>query len=93
MLSLLVLALYPIAIQYEVRGWRIKYLYWAVGLMDVLANYTELVVLTADFPERGEYTFSTRLIRLRRGNWYSRLWARAIIPYLNYFQPGHVPDE
>lgn len=93
MLSLIVLALYPLAIQYEVRGWRIKYFYWSVGLLDVLVNYTELAVLTADFPKRGEYTFSTRLIRLRRGNWYNRLWARAVIPYLNYFQPGHVPDE
>lgn len=27
----------------------------------------------------------------RTGNWYHRLWARAVIPYLNYFQPGHVP--
>lgn len=93
MLSILLLVLYPVAIQYEVRQWRIKYLYWLTGLIDIAANYTELALLTADFPESGEYTFSTRLIRLRKGNWYNRLWARAVIPYLNFFQPGHVPDE
>lgn len=91
MLSVLLLLLYPIAIQYEVRRWPIKYLYWFTGLVDIVANYTELVLLTMDFPEQGEYTFSKRLFRLQTGNWFNRLWARAVIPYLNYFQPSHVP--
>lgn len=91
MLSLLLLLLYPLAIQYEVRQWRIRYLYYAVGLIDVIANYTELALLTGDFPRKGEYTFSQRLRRLQYGNAYHRLWARAIIPYLNFFQANHVP--
>lgn len=91
MLSLPLLVLYPLAIQYEVRRWPIRYLYYAVGIIDVIANYTELAVLTLDFPRKGEYTFSQRLRRLQYGNRYQRLWAKVVIPYLNFFQANHVP--
>jgi hypothetical protein len=91
MLSIPLLILYPLAIQYEVRRWPIRYLYYAVGIIDIIANYTELAVLTLDFPRKGEYTFSQRLRRLQYGNRYHRLWARVVIPYLNFFQANHVP--
>jgi hypothetical protein len=91
MLSILLLILYPLAIQYEVRKWPIRYLYYAVGIIDIIANYTELALFTLDRPRAGEYTFSQRLRRLQYGNRYNRLWARTIIPYLNFFQANHVP--
>lgn len=91
MLSILLLLLYPLAIQYEVRKWPIRYLYYLTGLIDVIANYTELAVLTLDIPRKGEYTFSQRLCRLQYGNLYQRCWAKVIIPYLNFFQANHVP--
>ena len=90
MISLITLLLYPLAIQYEVRGWSIKWFYYFVGILDVIANYTELALLTWDMPVKGEYTFSKRLRRLQYGNVWQRFVARIVIPYLNYFQPGHV---
>lgn len=91
MFSLITLLLYPLAIQYEVRKWPIKWLYYFTGILDVFANYTELVILTLDSPEEGEWTFSKRLKRLQYGNRWQRFISAIIIPYLNYFQPGHVP--
>lgn len=93
MISIITLLGYPLAIQYVVRGWKWLYPFAIVILvLDVIANYTELVVLTQDFPEAGEYTFSKRLERLRHGNLWQRFIAKLVIPYLNFFQPGHVPD-
>lgn len=91
MLSPLLLILYPLAIQYKTRNWR-----WLTPLtlfaivLDVAANYTELALLTWDFPRKGEYTFSQRLSRLQYGNAWQRFISRLVIPYLNYFDPGHV---
>lgn len=67
MMSFFLIPLYCIGIQCERGGWwRICYLPAAIGLViDVVANYTELAVLTFDFPKRGEWTFSTRLARLQ----------------------------
>lgn len=94
MLSLLLLLCYPLAVQYKVRGWRwILPFTLLVLLIDVVANYTELTVLTWDSPEPGEFTFSKRLERLRFGNRWQRFVARVVIPYLNYFDPGHIQDE
>ena len=93
MISIITLLCYPLAIQYEVRNWRWLYPFAVtIFVLDVIANYTELVVLTQDFPEAGEYTFSKRLERLRNGNAWHRFIAHLVIPYLNYFQPGHIPD-
>ena len=92
MMSLILAAAYPLAIQYRVRGWL-----WLlpftllIVLIDIWCNYTELAVLTGDFPKAGEYTFSQRLVRLQTGNRWQRCVARVVIPYLNYFDPGHVP--
>ena len=92
MMSLILAIFYPLAIQYHVRDWRWLYPFALLtALIDVWCNYTELVLLTWDFPEAGEYTFSQRLVRLQTGNRWQRFVARTIIPYLNYFDPGHVP--
>lgn len=92
MISIFLAILYPIAIQYERGGW------WRVLapllilalIVDIIANYTELALLTWDWPQRGEYTFSQRLTRLRYyGDWRGNI-ARSVIPYLDYFDPdGH----
>ncbi|QDL55292.1 hypothetical protein [Rhodoferax aquaticus] len=92
MITLLLALLYPIAIQIERGGW------WRLLapvtlfalLVDVIANYTELVVLTFDFPRRGEWTFSTRLERLvLSSDWRGRA-ARPISRLLNWIAPtGH----
>ena len=90
MISLLTLLLYPLAIQYR-KGWSIVYpLSLIVLLLDILANYTELVIITQDFPKEGEYTFSKRLERLQYGTPWQQFVASLVIPYLNYFDPGHV---
>ena len=91
MLSLLLLLLYPLAIQYKTRNWRwLTPLTLFAAVLDVVANYTELALLTGDFPRKGEHTFSQRLARLKSGNRWHRLVARITIPYLNYFDPGHI---
>ena len=89
----LLLALcYPLAIQYQVRNWRwLAPFTLAVLLLDGLCNYTDLALLTWDFPRKGEYTFSQRLVRLQSGNQWQRFVARVTIPYLNFFDPNHVP--
>lgn len=58
--------LYAVGIQFRRGGW--WYLILPVTLValvvDVIANYTTLALLTQDFPRKGEWTFSTRLKRL-----------------------------
>jgi hypothetical protein len=89
-MSLLLALLYPLAVQYERGGW------WRVLapvtlfalVIDIIGNYTELALLTWDFPKRGEYTFSTRLKRLQYDlSWRGEL-AQSIVAYLNYFAPN-----
>lgn len=89
-MSLLLALLYPIAVQYERGGaWRLLAPITLLALaIDVLANYTELALLTWDRPLLGEYTFSTRLKRLRQERgWRGRL-VRPVVAYLNHFAPG-----
>ena len=89
---LLLALLYPLAIQYKTRNWR-----WLAPLtlftlvLDVASNYTDLALLTVDFPRKGEYTFSQRLVRLQSGNRWQRFVSKVTIPYLNFFDPGHAP--
>ena len=61
--------------------------------VNMLANYTELALLTWDFPQEGEHTFSQRLKRLVREDGWRGVLARGIAEVLNYFAPGgrHVP--
>lgn len=91
-MSILLALLYPLAVQYERGGW------WKLLapvtlfalVIDIVANYTELALLTWDFPMQGEYTFSTRLKRLQRERGWRGSLARPIVVYLNFFYPGHV---
>lgn len=90
MLTLLLTLIYPITIQYE-RGGIFKIFYIAVIpalLIDVLANYTELSLVFWELPRKGEWTFSTRLIRLQyRTDWRGN-FARPIARVLNYIAPS-----
>ena len=92
-MSMLLAILYPFAIRIARGGlWRLMLPVTVLGLIiDVWCNYTELALLTGDFPKAGEYTLSQRLVRLQTGNRWQRFVARVVIPYLNYFDPGHVP--
>lgn len=88
-MSFLLAILFPIAIQVERGGW------WKLLLpvtllallVDVLANYTELALLTWDWPAKGEYTFSTRCLRLQYYNTWGGHVARSVKAYTNYFDP------
>ena len=95
MISLALALLYPVAIQYKRGGAWVALLPIALvtAIIDVIANYTELALLTWQMPLRTEATFSQRLPRLRRGNRWQRFVAAIVIPYLNYFDPGHIKDE
>lgn len=59
-------------------------------VVDALANYTELALLTLDFPNTGEWTFSHRLKRLKLDEGWRGSLARAVRSYTNFFDPGHV---
>lgn len=91
MISLITLLLFPLAIQYERGGyWKLLWpLYLTTAILDVTANYTELALITYDWPKAGEVTFSLRIPRLLLvGGWISSAvyWCAR---YLNYFSPGH----
>lgn len=90
-MSLLLALLYPFAIQVERKGW--WYLSAPVTLIaltvDVIANYTELALLTWDWPQRGEWTFSTRCLRLKYDSTWRGVIARGVRDYCNYFSPTH----
>ena len=89
---ILLTLLYPLAVQYKVRHWRWLFPFtFFMLVVDVISNYTDLALITWDFPKRGEWTFSQRLVRLQYGNRWQRFVAWLVIPYLNYFDPGHVP--
>lgn len=56
-------------------------------LVDVAANYTELALLTWDWPRKGEHTFSTRLLRLRYDTGPRAQVYAVVIRCLNFFAP------
>jgi len=86
----ILLPLYAIGIQYQRGG-----LWYAVLpvtllalVLDVVLNYTELAVLTLDRPLWNEWTFSTRLARLRwEADWRGDL-ARYITRGLDAIAPS-----
>lgn len=88
-MTLLLVILYPLAIQIERGGWwRLLLPITVLALIvDVLANYTELVLLTWDWPAAGEYTFSTRCVRLQYYPGWAGCVARFARWYTNYFDP------
>ncbi len=96
MISLLLLLLYPLAIQYERGGWwRLVAPITAIALVvDILANYTELALLFWDWPQEGEYTFSLRLRRLQHNDSKRGELAWYIAYLLNWISPSgkHVPQ-
>jgi len=87
---LLLLPLYAIGIQIERGGW------WRVLLpvtvlamaLDVALNFTELALLTLDVPRWGEWTFSTRLKRLRADDGWRGSTARYIASSLDAIAPS-----
>lgn len=92
LLPLVLLLVYPLAIQYE-RGGACRLLlplYLAAGLVDVVLNYTTLALCTWDFPRAGEYTFSKRLSRLVRSSGWRRVLAQLLKAYLDAFDPKGV---
>lgn len=95
-MSILLAILYPLAIQYLRGGlWRLVLpITFLAFFIDVIANYTELALLTWDFPQKGEHTFSERLVRLRYYSDFRGEIARLVIPYLDYFDPTgrHIHD-
>jgi hypothetical protein len=91
-MTIILLFLYPIAVQFNRGGWFLLLAPITVFTLalDVLANYTELALLTWDFPRTGEYTFSTRLERLGKNTDWRGSVARGVISYLNLFSLNHV---
>lgn len=89
-MTLLLWILYPIAIQYERGGWwRAVLPITAIALIvDVIANYTELALLTWDFPKAGEYTFSQRLVRLNKEEGFRGIMAQYITKILDVIAPS-----
>ena len=95
MFSIILAILYPIAIQYERRGiWYVVLpITFFAFIIDVIANYTELAILTWDFPRSFEFTFSQRLSRLKRmSDWRGKL-CLPIANILDKIAPSgkHVP--
>lgn len=91
-LPLILLAVYPLAIQYERGGWwhLLLPVYLAAGLLDVLLNYTVLALYTWDWPRAGEYTFSKCLSRLIRSKGWRQVVALLLKVYLDAFDPKGV---
>lgn len=89
-MSLLLALLYPIAIQYERGGWwlAVAPITILALVVDVLVNYTELALLTWDWPRRGEWTFSTRLGRLVRYDDWRGDVARVVAFWLDRLAPS-----
>lgn len=91
-MTLLLALLYPIAVQYERGGyWRLLFpITFPTLVIDVIANYTELSLITWDFPVYGEWTFSTRLRRLQYYTGWRGSFARAVKTYCNFFYKAHI---
>lgn len=86
----LLLPLYAVGIQIERRGWWLAVLPVTLLalLLDVVLNFTELALLTLDFPRRGEWTFSSRLVRLQHAEGWRGHVARYVARCLNAIAPG-----
>ena len=88
-MSIILALLYPLAIQYERGGyWRVLTPVTFIALViDIFVNYTELALVTLDFPQYGEFTFSQRLKRLKYDHGWRGYFAHVVIKYLDYFDP------
>lgn len=94
-MTILIAIFYPLAVQYLRGGW--WHLLFPVTapivILDIIANHTELALLTWDWPRPGEYTFSQRLARLQHDK-DRKFWTEPLIAYLDYFDPTgkHVKE-
>lgn len=88
-MTILLALLFPLAIQYERGGaWRLLApVTFVAVLLDIAANYSELALLTWDWPRKGEHLFSQRLKRLIHNDGWRGSVARAVAKPLNYFDP------
>ena len=87
---LLMWSLYIVGVQYKRGGmWGAVLPITAVALVcDVICNYTLFALFTLDWPRRGEYTFSVRLIRLVRYDDWRGALARGVAQFmLDPFDP------
>jgi len=91
-MTIILMLLYPIAVQAERGGWwlLVTPITFMALVVDVWCNYTELALITWDFPAKGEWTFSTRLRRLQYYPGWRGSFARVCRDYCNFFDPGHV---
>lgn len=89
-MTLLLIMLYPIAVQYERGGWwRVVAPITVLALViDVAANHTELSLAVWEWPRAGEWTFSTRLERLIREQGWRGDVARPVARILNFIAPS-----
>lgn len=90
-MSLLLMLLYPVAIQYERGGgWRLLApITLVAAAINVLVNYTEMALIY-DLPRKGEWMLSRRLWRLSYfPGWRGRL-ATWMIFYTGRFDPDGV---
>lgn len=96
-MTLLLWILFPIAIQYERGGlWGVFLPITVIALViDIIANYTELALLTMDFPKKGEWTFSSRLARLQHNEDWRGSFAQYITKILDAIAPSgkHIYDR
>jgi len=81
--------LYPLAIQYERGGfWRLLLpITLITAIIDVYVNYTELALITCDWPKAGEYTVSDKLERIKNLEDWRGKTTRFFEPYLDYCDP------
>jgi len=91
-MTILLALLYPIAVQYERGGWwrLLAPVTFPTLVIDVIANYTELALITWDFPAKNEWTFSTRVQRLQYYAGWRGSFARAVKAYCNFFYKNHI---
>jgi hypothetical protein len=82
--------LFPLAIQYQ-NGWRwVMPITLIAAILDVIANFSCLALVTLDWPRSGEMTFSQRLHRLQYDTGWRGSLARFVVACLNWVQPNHV---
>lgn len=91
-MTILLALFYPLAIQYQRGGyWRVLAPFTLLtALIDVVANYTELALITWDFPQKGEQTFSNRCARLIHQDGWAGFVGRLTQRYCNFFMAGHI---
>jgi hypothetical protein len=89
-MTIILALMYPLAVQYERGGWWLVLapFTFIVLVLDIVANYTELALFTWDFPRQYEYTFSTRLVRLRRAPGWRGVVCSKVANILDALAPG-----